>query len=171
MREMWRGMTLVFAGALLLVGCDDKAPTSPPITGIEGASAQAVSSPARGSPPRSLAPRQSVADGLIGTWGGDDVRITIGAASSILQYDCAHGTIDQPFAVNTIGRYDLVGTHTLEEPGPIREGQTPVARPARYTGSTDGKTMTFAITLTESNQTFGPFTLALDAPGRVVKCL
>jgi hypothetical protein len=112
-----------------------------------------------------------VADGLIGTWGGDDVRITIGAASSILQYDCAHGTIDQPFAVNSIGRFDLVGTHTLEEPGPIREGQTSVARPARYTGSTDGKTMTFAITLTESNQTFGLFTLALDAPGRVVKCL
>jgi hypothetical protein len=112
-----------------------------------------------------------LAAGLIGTWGGEHVRITIGAASSILEYDCAHGSIDQPFTVDAGGRFDLIGTHVPEEPGPIHEGQPPAAHPARYTGSTDGKTMTFTVTLTDISQTLGPFALALDAPGRVVKCL
>jgi len=112
-----------------------------------------------------------VADGLIGTWGGVHVRITIGAASSILEYDCAHGSIDQPFAVNVAGGFTLTGTHVVESGGPIREGVEPVRHPARYTGSTDGRTMTFTITLTDTNETLGPFALALDAPGRVVKCL
>jgi hypothetical protein len=112
-----------------------------------------------------------VADGLIGTWGGEHVRITIGAASSILEYDCAHDSIDQPFAVNTAGGFTLTGTHVVESGGPIREGEGPMSHPALYTGSTDGKTMTFTVTQTDTNQTLGPFALALDAPGRVVKCL
>jgi hypothetical protein len=112
-----------------------------------------------------------VADGLIGTWGGVHVRITIGAASSILEYDCAHGSIDQSFAVNAAGGFTLTGTHVVESGGPIRQGAEPLSHPALYTGSTDGKTMAFTVTLTDTNQTFGPFTLALDAPGRVVKCL
>jgi hypothetical protein len=151
--------------------CADRTPTGPALEQAEGASAQAVSSPARRSAPRSLAPRQSVAAGLIGTWGGEHVRITVGASSSLLEYDCAHGSIDQPFTVDASGHFDLAGTHVPEEPGPIREGQPPVAHAARYTGSTGGKTMTLTVTQTDSNQILGPFTLALDAPGRVVKCL
>jgi hypothetical protein len=171
MGEMWRGVTLVFAVALLAVGCDDKAPTSPSIAAIGEASAQAISSPARGSAPRSLAPRLSVAAGLIGTWGGEHVRITVGTSSSLLEYDCAHGSIDQPFTVDASGHFDLAGTHVPEEPGPIRESQPPIAHPARYTGTTDGKTMTLTVTQTDSSQILGPFILVLDAPGRVVKCL
>ena len=170
MREIRRLLTLAAAVGLSLA-CADSTPTGPVLGQADGGSAQAVSSPARGSAPRSLAPRQSAADGLIGTWGGDHVRITIGAASSILEYDCAHGSIDQPFKVDASGHFDLAGTHVLEGPGPIREDQPPVAHPARYTGMTDGKTMTLTVTQTDSNQTLGPSTLTLDAPGRVVKCL
>jgi hypothetical protein len=108
---------------------------------------------------------------MIGTWGGEHVRITIGATSAILVYDCAHGTIDQAFVVDPAGRFDLVGTHVPESPGPVREDKPPVAHPARYAGSTDGKTLTFSITLTDSGQSFGPFTLSLGAPGRLFKCL
>jgi hypothetical protein len=111
-----------------------------------------------------------LAAGLIGTWGGEHVRITVGAASSILEYDCAHGSIDQPFTVDTGGRFDLIGTHVPEGPGPTHEGP-PTTHPARYTGSTDGNTMTLTVTQTDTNETLGPFALALDAPGRVVKCL
>ena len=35
----------------------------------------------------------------------------------------------------------------------------PVRHPARYTGSTDGNVLTFTVTLTDSNQTLGPFTI------------
>ncbi len=159
--------------ALLPLACADQSPTDPSsnaASGVQTAGGTAVV-PARESAPRSLAPRQSPNDGMIGTWGGDHVRITIGAASAILVYDCAHGTIDQAFTVDQAGRFDLMGTHVAETPGPIREDQAPVTHPARYTGSTDGKTLTFSVTLTDSGQMLGPFTLALGALGHVVKCL
>jgi hypothetical protein len=152
MREIRRLLMLATAAGLSLA-CTDRTPTGPALDKADGALAQAVSSPARGSAPRSLAPRQSLADGLIGTWGG------------------AHGSIDQPFKVDANGHFDLAGTHVPEEPGPIREDQPPVVHPARYTGTTDGRTMTLTVTQTDSNQTLGPSTLTLDAPGRVVKCL
>ena len=158
---------------LLPLACTDRSPTGPApnaVSGVQTAGETAVV-PARESAPRSLAPRQSANDGMIGTWGGEHVRITIGAASAILVYDCAHGTIDQTFVVDPAGRFDLVGTHVPESPGPVREDQPPVAHPARYAGSTDGKMLTFSVTLTDSGQILGPFSLSLGAPGRVFKCL
>ncbi len=158
--------------ALLPLACTDRSPTGPApnaVSGVQTAGETAVV-PARESAPRSLAPRQSANDGMIGTWGGQHLTITIGAASTILSYDCAHGTIDQPFVVDSNGRFDLVGTHVPESPGPIREGD-PVVHPARYTGTVDGKTMTFTVTETDIGQTIGPFVLTLGVAGRIVKCL
>ncbi len=159
--------------ALLPLACTDRSPTAPASNAASAARSALETAivPSRESAPRVLAPRQSPNDGMIGTWGGDHVRITIGAASAILVYDCAHGTIDQAFIVDPAGRFDLVGTHVPEAPGPIREEQAPATHPARYTGSTDGKTLTLSVTLTDSGQVLGSFTLALGAPGRVVKCL
>jgi hypothetical protein len=162
----------LLAAAALSAACADKSPTGPATAGAaEVVSAQAATSPGRGFAPRSLGPRQSAPNGLIGTWGGDHVRITVGAASSILEFDCAHGTIDQPLAVDPAGQFNVAGTLVLESPGPIRENDDGARHPARYTGSTDGKTLTFTITLTDSGQALGPFVLGLDAPGRVFKCL
>jgi hypothetical protein len=162
---------MLLGAVALSIGCADKTPTGPAIVEIEGTSSQASSSPGRGLAPRTLAPRQPTADGLIGTWGGDHVRATVGLASSLLVYDCAHGSIDQPVTVDSAGRFVLAGIYVMESPGPVQEGVEPVRHPALYTGSTDGKVLTFIVTLTDSNQTFGPFTLALNDPGRVVKCL
>ena len=162
----------MLSGAVALsIACADKTPTGPTIVEIEGISSPAASSPARPSAPHSLAPRQPTADGLIGTWGGNHVRATVGLASSLLVYDCANGSIDQPFTVDISGRFVLAGTHVMESPGPVQVGVEPVRHPALYTGSTDGKVLTFTVTLTDSNQTFGPFTLALNDPGRVFRCL
>jgi len=158
------------AALALLVACAGESPTSPPAASEPSVSSQAPRPAAPRFAPRSLAPRPSTTAGLIGTWGGDHVRITVGAARAILEYDCAHGSIDQPFAVDPNGRFDLTGTHVVESPGPVSEGNPPAAHPARYTGSTDGRTMTFTVTTTDSGQAFGPFTVTLDAPGRVFRC-
>ena len=107
---------------------------------------------------------------MIGTWGGQDLTVTVGAASAILSYPCAHGTIDQPFVADTNGHFDLVGTHVPESPGPIREGGLP-SHPARYIGVVEGKTMTFTVTETDTGQTFGPFVLKLGVAVRILKCL
>ena len=169
MRASRRGLTLLLVLALA-AACADRTPTGPAVPESRSARLQSASSPGRVAEPRTLAPRPSTTVGLIGTWGGDHVRITIGAAASVIEYDCARGSIDQPFAVDASGQFDLAGTHVTEQPGPTRETPLP-GHPARYAGSTDGKTMTYVVTLTDSNQTLGPFTLSLDAPGRVVKCV
>jgi len=168
-----RKLFLLAATALLPFACTDTSPTGPSpssATGVRTAGTTAVV-PAHESAPRALSPRQSARDGMIGTWGGQHVRITIGSASSILVYDCAHGTIDQAFNLDPAGRFDLVGTLVNEAPGPIREGQLPVTHRALYTGSTDGTTLTFSLTLTDTGQVLGPFTVIFGAPGRVLKCL
>jgi len=98
------------------------------------------------------------------------VNLTIGRASALVEYDCAHGTIDGSFMVDAGGRFDLAGTHVPESGGPVGAGGQP-AHPARYTGSTDGKTMTLTVTLTDTGQVLGPFTLTFGIAGRIVKCV
>jgi hypothetical protein len=163
-----RFFALVTVAALALA-CSDKSPTQP--VSMEGGSASLQSSTAGArSAPRSLPARDVLANGMIGTWGGQHVTITVGAASTILSYDCAHGTIDQPFVADSRGNFDLVGTHMPESPGPVHPGD-PVSHPARYTGTVNGKTMTFTVTQTDTNQELGTFVLTLGVAGRIVKCL
>ena len=93
------------------------------------------------------------------------------ATGGTVEYDCAHGTIDQPFVADPSGRFDLAGTHTREHGGPIRIGEKEDKRPARYTGMTDRRTMTLTVTLTGTNERIGTFTLTHGQIGRIVKCL
>ncbi len=69
------------------------------------------------------------------------------------------------------GRFQLAGTHTREHGGPIRKDEKPDTHPARYNGAVDGDTMTFTVTLTDSNEVLGAFTLTRGRMARVVKCL
>ena len=157
----------------LFVACTGPAPTSPDAARREGAR---PASSAPGQPPRPgtrvVAPRPASGKPIeVGAWGGDHVNLLVAATGGTLEYDCAHGTIDQSFLADSSGRFDLAGTHTREHGGPIRIGEKEDKRPARYTGTTDGRTMTLTVTLTGSNERIGPFTLTRGQLGRVVKCL
>ena len=107
----------------------------------------------------------------LGSWGGDHAGLTIRAEGGTLEYDCATGTIDEPFVVDAEGRFDLRGTHVREHGGPIRVGEEPDRHPARYTGRTDGNRMTLTVTMTDLDQTVGTFTLTFALPARIIKCL
>jgi hypothetical protein len=157
------------AVAAFSLACADRSPTGPALERTGGAATERSASASRPSP-RSLAPRVSPNLGPIGTWGGEHVNLTIGQASALIEYDCAHGSIDQPFAANAQGQFDVAGTHFPESGGPVRD-VPPAAHPARYTGTTDGKTMTLMVTLTDTGQVLGPFTLTLGLAGHIVKCL
>ena len=69
-----------------------------------------------------------------GTWGGSHVRIEVGTRSATIDYDCANGTIDGPFTIDSKGRFTWRGTHNREHPGPIRIDEQPGSRPAIYSG-------------------------------------
>ena len=106
-----------------------------------------------------------------GTWGGQHVVMEVTASSATLEYDCANGAITGPLTVDRRGRFSWRGTHTREHGGPIRADEKSNTRPARYTGSTDGKKITLTVTLTDTNETVGTYTLVRGRQGRVFKCL
>lgn len=99
------------------------------------------------------------------------MNLTVGMAGGVIEYDCAHGTIDVPFAIDGAGHFDLAGTHVAESFGPIRDDKPPIVHPARYSGSTDGTTMMLTVTLADTGGVLGPFKMTRGVAARIVKCL
>lgn len=110
--------------------------------------------------------------GVTGTWGGAHVRLEARADGATLEFDCARGEIGETFKTDADGRFDLGGTYTRESPGPIRIGKIPSARPARYTGRVEGRTMTLAVKSDAADAPSPPltFTLTRGSEGRLWKC-
>jgi hypothetical protein len=107
----------------------------------------------------------------VGRWGGSHVLLDVADASARIEYDCAHGTLDEPLELDRGGRFEVAGTHVRERGGPQREGDPPASQPARYAGRVDGRAMTLTVTLPERGETVGTFTLTFGAGARLVKCL
>jgi hypothetical protein len=105
-----------------------------------------------------------------GVWGGDHIRLQVSDDGATVEYDCAHGTLAQPLALNAQGQFSVTGTHTNEGHGPIRVGREPSGQAASYTGSLQGPTMTLTVTLTDKQQPLGTFTLTQGSEGRLWKC-
>ena len=108
---------------------------------------------------------------LIGVWGGDHIGMVISDSSATIDYDCAHGTIDEAIIIDENGEFEVVGVHVFEHGGPIRIDETPDEHPALYQGSIEGEVMTLKVTITDTDQEFGTFTLNLGANPNVYKCL
>lgn len=106
-----------------------------------------------------------------GIWGTQHIILVADKAGGVLEYDCAHGTIDQPLIPNADGSFFFRGTHTWEEGGPIHIDQKLDKQSARYYGSVSGNTLKLTIILVVDDQILGPYTLVQDDPGRVFKCL
>lgn len=87
-----------------------------------------------------------------------------------ISYACAHGSINERLMLDGNGRFEALGTHVNESPGPLREDRPPDSHPARYTGRVEGQMMTLTVTLTDTKQEVGTFTLTYGRGGRVRKC-
>ena len=106
-----------------------------------------------------------------GTWGGTGIRLEVTAAGASIEYDCAHGSIDEPLTTDRDGQFVASGTHVREHGGPIRQDEAPDRHPARYQGRTSGDMLRLTVTLTDLRQDIGTFTLTRGAAARVFKCL
>lgn len=53
----------------------------------------------------------------------------------------------------------------------MREDEKLVSHPARYTGRVDGLRMTLTVTITDTGQRLGTFTLTLGVAGHILRCL
>lgn len=106
-----------------------------------------------------------------GAWGGEHIRLQVTDKGASLEYDCAHGTIDQPLKLDAEGRFDVRGTHTRERGGPVRRDDQPDNHPARYTGRVEGRTMTLSVLLLDSpSAKADTYTLTQGEAGRLMKC-
>ncbi len=106
-----------------------------------------------------------------GLWGGDHISLSVHDGGASLEFDCAHGTIEQAMLLDAGGRFDVGGTFVREHGGPVRDGEPTDSHPARYAGSTDGRTLALTVVLMDDNRTIGAFTLVLGQPPRLLKCL
>jgi ketosteroid isomerase-like protein len=104
-----------------------------------------------------------------GNWGGDHIGMEVTGEGARLDYDCAHGSIDEAIRLDEKGHFDVRGTHVREGPGPVRpEGLKGV--PARYVGEVEGDTMKLTVSLVSSGEDVGTFTLVRGRLPRIHKC-
>ena len=106
----------------------------------------------------------------IGIWGGDHVSMEVTPSGAVLEFDCAHGNIDQRIILDAHGGFDAAGTYTREHGGPIRTGHEPAARPARYGGKVDNDTIALTNKEGDGKEVIDTLSLTLGADPRVTKC-
>jgi hypothetical protein len=108
---------------------------------------------------------------VTGDWGGEHLGLSATVAGAELEYDCATGRITEPIRPDAAGRFSVSGEHFPGHGGPIRVDEEQVKRPAHYDGVVRGASMTLSVTLTDSNEALGSFTLVYGRSPFVFKCL
>ena len=90
------------------------------------------------------------------------------AADAAIEYDCGRGTIEQKLVLDRNNKFDVPGRH-FREGGPTRLDDDGEA--ARYQATVRSDTMTLTVTLSQSQETLGPFTLTFGRQVILKKCL
>ena len=104
-----------------------------------------------------------------GVWGGLHINLDVGSNSAKVEYDCAHGAIEGPFVVDGNGKFELRGSFTMERGGPVRADDNAQSRPATYSGTIKGNTMTLILKVSGVDET-ETFTLERGKAGELFKC-
>src|SRR5262245_14539828 len=105
-----------------------------------------------------------------GDYGGEHVSLQVSASAARLEFDCAHGEIPSVIRLDSEGRFSVDGTFTQERGGPATT-LLEDARPARYTGLSEDRVVTFTIRVLREEHTVGTFTAERGSPPRIVRCL
>jgi hypothetical protein len=108
---------------------------------------------------------------LAGTWGGEHIGLAVLDSSATLEYDCAHGTIDEPIITDDEGKFEVSGVHVFEHGGPIRIGETLEKHPALYIGHIKGEKMTLILVLKNTDTEIDTFSLTRGVEPVIYKCL
>ena len=111
-----------------------------------------------------LAPACSppTAPDAVGSWGGPFASLVLTAQGGTVTYLCGAGTIDSGWTLTSDGGFEAVGQHFFGGGPAPTEGRPP--HPARYAGLIRGNTLTLTVTVTDLDQTIGPFELKRGGP-------
>lgn len=107
---------------------------------------------------------------LVGLWGGEHISMQVTEQRTTIEYDCAHGTIDQRITLDRRGRFDVPGMQVPEHGGPVRRNEQPSGYPVRFAGQVNGKTMKLSVKNSATKALIGDFTLVYGSEPKLRKC-
>jgi hypothetical protein len=102
-------------------------------------------------------------------WGGDHIEMEVTRAGARLEFDCAHGTIDEPLRADPQGAFKLKGTFTPERGGPTRDDNAPAPK-ATYSGTINETAMSLKVVVEGGDAQGTSYELTRDRRGNVRKC-
>jgi hypothetical protein len=103
-------------------------------------------------------------------WGGEHIRLEVSERGAAVEYDCAHGTVDERVVLDSRGRFNVAGTHHEERGGPVRAGESSAGYPVRLAGQVRGGMMKLTVTRAGTKKLIGAFTLVQGGEAELVKC-
>ncbi len=109
-------------------------------------------------------------DSIIGSWAGNHISIEVTEQGAKIEYDCASGTIDKKIILDKNHRFNVLGTHTEEHGGPVRQNEQSNNYPVRFIGRIRGRKMTLVIKRKDNNKMIGTFILIRGQESSLVKC-
>lgn len=102
-----------------------------------------------------------------GSWGGRDASLVVDEKGAEAEFNCSHGRIEEPLVLQEDGGFHARG-YWVREGGP--QPETEDRRPATYSGTGDGRTLTLRVTVDDPARDLGPFTLVLGETAVLHKC-
>jgi hypothetical protein len=105
-----------------------------------------------------------------GVWGGEHVRLEVTEHGATIEYDCAHGVVEQRIIVDRAGRFNVAGTHYEEHGGPVHASDNESGYAVRLSGRVGGSLMKLTVTRAGTKKTVGTFTLVRDREAQLMKC-
>lgn len=104
---------------------------------------------------------------LEGTWGGDHVAVDAGNGAVATRFDCAHGSMVAPVALDGEGHFSAAGEYVVDA-GPSRSFT------ARYEGKVRGARLDLLVLVSTDPSapadTAGPFVAYRNGEARVTYC-
>ena len=106
----------------------------------------------------------------VGLWGGEHISMEVTEQGAMVEYDCAHATIDRRIALDRRGRFDVSGMQTQEHGGPVRQNEQLASYPVRFAGQVEGKRMKLSVRNSATKELVGIFTLVYGSEPKLRKC-
>jgi hypothetical protein len=102
----------------------------------------------------------------LGTWGGEDAALIVSQDGAHAHIGCTKGDVKGTIPLDADGRFAVDGSYNVDA-FPVDRG---ILHPARFTGATDGRSLTFMVRLTDTDQTIGPATVTWGVEPHMRTC-
>ena len=106
----------------------------------------------------------------LGPWGGEHVLLTVKDTGADVQFDCAHGRVEEPIVLDDAQRFDVRGVFIREHGGPVKKDEAESSQPVRYKGTVNADRMSLTVAPEGGGEDLGSFTLSKGSKGHLVRC-